>query len=171
MKSVILGVATLTTVLVVLMVGLLRSSSDVDPIAPGVSPRPSVTVQGDDDAEASTSNCNAEPRELPSGASPGSSRSEKGSDGELLVWGDGADRVALLAEIPAWVEPWVESSDLPVDHPQRVSVRGNDGVVIPVGDPPISQIFFAWRDGPCGYTVWVGPGLELDDAIDYASRF
>lgn len=117
-----------------------------------------------------SSDCSVEPSELPSGASPGSSRSEEGSDGELLIWGDGADQVALLAEIPTWLER-EEFLALPADHLQRVAVRGNDGVLIPVGEPPASQIILSWEEGRCGYVVWLGPGLELEAAADYASRF
>lgn len=151
MKSVIIGTTALAIILVIVMVGLFPSS-ELDPVTPEAKP---------------SSECLAEPRELPSGADPGQVRFER----DLRVWGDGADRVALLPEISEDTESWFESSDLPAGHRQRVSVRGNDGVVIPVGDPPLSQINFAWRDGPCDYTVWVGPGLKLKDAIDYASRF
>ena len=160
------GVAALATVMAgAVMAGAFRSPSSFDPLVPGESPRPTATPR-----DTSASNCDVEPRELPSGASPGPSRSEEGSYGELRVWGKGTDRVSLLTEVPPELE-LLGPSELPADHPQRVAIRGNDGVVIPVGEPPASQIFLAWEAGPCGYVVWLGPGLELEFATDYASRF
>ncbi len=49
--------------------------------------------------------------------------------------------------------------------------RGDPAIAIPVGDPPVGQITIGWSSNGCDYTVWVGPGLTLEEAIAYAQRY
>ncbi|TQM26967.1 hypothetical protein [Microcella putealis] len=84
-------------------------------------------------------------------------------------WGDGPDRVAQAvgsdARVAAGegyddVSAWPESSVVRVD--------GEPRLVLPVGDPGQIQIHFVVGD--CYYVNWVGPGLSIDEARDYAGR-
>ena len=57
------------------------------------------------------------------------------------------------------------------DGAPNARVRGRPASVIPIGDAPVSQIAIVWSVGDCTYTVWVGPGLTVDEAIEYAGRY
>lgn len=63
----------------------------------------------------------------------------------VFEWGAGENAVAVVvghfgAGDPAFL-------DLPQDSPQRVQVRGDPAVIIPVGDEGIGQIANTWRSG------------------------
>lgn len=108
------------------------------------------------------------PLALPSGAPPGPPRVEEIDGTWHLTWSLGAEEVTQAVEIkgntqaPAGLDP---------DAPPNAVVRGRPASVIPIGDPPVSQIAIAWSVGDCSYTVWIGPGLTVDDAIEYAGRY
>lgn len=164
------GVALLATVLTgAVVAGAFRSPVSVAPVTPGESPRPSVEGKISPPPE-SNSECAVKPRELPSGADSGASRSEEGDYGELQVWGKGIDGVWLLDDIPPELG-LPDPSHLPAGDPQRVTIRGNEGLALTIGETAASQIILTWRAKDCGYVVWLGPGLDLESAIDYASRF
>lgn len=110
------------------------------------------------------------PRQLPSGAEPAEGVSEVREGVQYVTWGIGDDQTIQAVGVFAVTLP-SEFDDLPIDSDQRVEVRGADALVIPVGDPPVSEIYFMWESDGCPYTVWVGPGLELGEAIAYAGRF
>jgi hypothetical protein len=110
------------------------------------------------------------PRQLPSGAAPAEGVSEVREGVQYVTWGVGDDQTTQAVGVFAVTRP-SEFDDLPIDSDQRVEVRGADALVIPVGDPPVSEIYFMWELDGCPYSVWIGPGLELAEAIAYAGRF
>lgn len=108
------------------------------------------------------------PRILPSGAPPGPHRVEEIDGTWQVTWSLGAEQVTQAAgmmgngQAPARLDP---------EAPPNAVVRGQPASVIPIGDPPVSQIAIEWSVGECWYTVWVGPGLTLDEAKEYAERY
>ena len=50
-------------------------------------------------------------------------------------------------------------------------VRGNPAAVMAVGDEVVGEILLLWHEGNCRYSVWVGPGLTVEEARDYAARY
>lgn len=85
-----------------------------------------------------------------------------------VAWGNGDDQVSQAVGVNRSAE-WFPN--LPADDPQRTAVRGDPAIAIPVGDPPVGQITIGWSSNGCDYTVWVEPGLTLDEAIAYAQRY
>jgi hypothetical protein len=117
------------------------------------------------------------PRQLPSGAEPGAPTTVVGDYGEeLVVWGEHEDRVWQVGGRDAVERPdfspadW-DFSDLAEDDAQLVDMDGHQRLVLPVGDPPVSQIQIRFVAGNCPYVMWIGPGLSLEDAVGYARRF
>lgn len=106
------------------------------------------------------------PRELMSGAPAGSLRMMGPGTFE---WGAGEDAVGVAVGQFRAGDP--ASLDLPRDSPQRVQVRGDPAVIIPIGDEGIGQIAIAWRSGDCPYTLWLAPGVTIEEAADFAARF
>jgi hypothetical protein len=103
------------------------------------------------------------PSELPSGAVTPAGRSIDLGAGPMVSWGSGIDTVMQRVE--------VYDSDVEMPPAERVTIRGLPGFVTPVGDGPESNIQMWWVDGDCLYLVWVGPGLTVDEAIEYAERY
>ena len=106
------------------------------------------------------------PRELMSGAAPGSPRALASGRFE---WGIGDDRLTEAVGEFGVGDP--SSLGVPEGSPQRVKVRGVDAVVVPVGDEGIGQIVITWQSGACPYTLWLAPGATIERAADYAARF
>lgn len=108
------------------------------------------------------------PRTLPSGAPPGPPRVKEIDGTWRVTWASGIEEITQAigrmgnGRLPAGL--------LPEQAPNAV-VRGHAASVIPIGDPPGSEIAIEWSVGPCSYTVWVRHGLTLDDAIEYAERY
>lgn len=81
------------------------------------------------------------------------------------AWGEGPAQVTLRAASPAVLPA------LPVDG-YPVEVRGESGLVIPVGDEGVGQILVRWgRGGDCAYAMWLEPPLGLEHAIQYAEDY
>ena len=85
-----------------------------------------------------------------------------------VVWGEGDDRVFQVVGVNH-NEEWFDV--LGDRDPQLTTVRGDRAAVIPVGDPPVGVIMIGWSSDDCDYTVWIGPGLTLKEAIAYARRY
>lgn len=133
--------------------------------APGS--RSSTTQSGQ--AVASKSCDPITPSELPRGSAPGDAvRSEE--DGiPYVTWGQGEERVTQAVGVVVVGAP--EDADIPEQHPQRVTVRGHEALVMPIGDPPLGEISISWGEASCAYTVWIESGYTLDEAISYAGRY
>lgn len=110
------------------------------------------------------------PRELVSGAP---ARSFRMVGPGTFEWGAGEDAVGVaVGQFPDGdPDGDPESFDLPPNSPQRVQVRGDPAVIIPIGDEGIGQIAIAWRSGDCPYTLWLAPGVTIEEAADFAARF
>lgn len=112
------------------------------------------------------------PVELPSGAPTTAARDNTQSPGQQVSWGSGTDTVTQRIDIQeaAFEMP-------PVDEVAEVLVRGHMGFVTIVTDwpqsidpaDPIVQI--GWAEGDCLYTVWLAPGVALDEALEFAGRY
>ena len=112
------------------------------------------------------------PAELPSGAPVGDPRPVEGDEadsGDRVQWGEGLDRVVQAVGADARtaagegnddVDNWPESAVVRVDGAPRL--------VMPVGDPGEIQIHVIIEN--CYYLHWVGPGLTIEEARDYAAR-
>jgi hypothetical protein len=107
------------------------------------------------------------PRTLLSGALPGPPRVEEIDGTWHLSWSLGAEEVTQAMEIKGNAQ----ALGLDPDAAPSAVVRGQPASVIPIGDAPVSQIAIVWSVGDCSYTVWVGPGLTVDEAIEYAGRY
>lgn len=103
------------------------------------------------------------PSELPSGAPTMAARDNIQSPGQLVSWGSGADTVTQR----------VEANEGPFEMPpaEPVIVRGQPGFVNAIGDSPDALIQMGWNEDDCAYMVWLGPGVTLEEAIDYAGRY
>jgi hypothetical protein len=110
------------------------------------------------------------PRMLPSGAPPGPPRVEQVDGIWQLAWSIGGEDTVIQAVQPAGGAGRAPM-ELAPDDGKDAFVRGQPASVIAIGDPPISQVAIVWSTGDCAYTVWVGPGLDLDEAIAYAGRY
>jgi hypothetical protein len=108
------------------------------------------------------------PRTLPSGAPPGAHRVKEIDGTWRVTWSAGVEEITQAVgrmgsgQWPAGLGP---------DAAPNAVVRGRPASVIPIGDPPGSEIAIAWSVGPCAYTVWVRRGLTLDEALAYAGRY
>lgn len=147
-----------------------------DEEAPDPIPTPTPPPEGDDESEdEQLADCEpVQPAELIDGSDPGEPELE--DDGQRATWGDGdvelSQATGLAIDDDAeMIEDWDDRVSFFEQGGQVVDVDGEDRVVAPVGDPPMSEIRIEfWRDD-CPYVNWVGPGFELDDVIDYAQRF
>ena len=98
------------------------------------------------------------PRILPSGAPTGAAQ-EIGQ--RTVAWGADQDRVVQrIGGSPL--------GDL-TDWPQSVTLRDTEALVVPIGDP--GQIAFVFTMNDCSYTTWIGPGITLRAARQYASSY
>jgi hypothetical protein len=108
------------------------------------------------------------PRTLPSGAPPGPHRVEEIDGMWRVTWSLGTEEVTQAVAM-------MDNGQAPIgsdpDGAPNALVRGRPASVIPIGDAPVSQIAIVWSVGDCRYTVWVGPGLTVDEAIGYAGRY
>jgi hypothetical protein len=86
-----------------------------------------------------------------------------------FAWGQGPDQ--LVEAVGTFAVGRPEEFDLPIDSKQRVEVRGEAAVAIPIGDDGVGQVALTWQSGDCPYTVWLAPGHSLDAAIRYAAAF
>lgn len=84
-------------------------------------------------------------------------------------WGAGEDAVRVAVGQSGVGDP--DSFDLPPDSPQRVRIRGNPAVIIPIGEEGVGQVAIAWRSGDCPYTLWLAPDVTMEEAADFAARF
>jgi len=103
------------------------------------------------------------PSELPSGAPTTAARDNIQSPGQHVSWGSGADTVTQR----------VEMNQGPFEMPpaEPVVVRGQPGFVNAIGEVPDALIQMGWNEDDCAYMVWLGPGITLEEAIDYAGRY
>jgi hypothetical protein len=106
------------------------------------------------------------PRQLPSGGEPGTMRRIEGEIVPIWEWGAGDETVRLAANHPAFSGP-----EFPPPQMFDAVVRGNQAAIQTVGDTELSEITLTWMEGPCTYTLWVGPGLSVQEAQDYGSRY
>lgn len=109
------------------------------------------------------------PSELPSGAPTTAGRyNVQAAPGQQVSWGSGSDTVTQA------VEPW----QAPFDPPDvRIVIRGQPGFATLVTDWPQSVdpgepvVQLGWVEDGCRYSVWIGPGVSLEEAIDFAARY
>lgn len=151
--------------------------SGVDDRGLGPTGAGSATSEVDGSDNVSTVCPAIEPLELPSGSPPGEPREVGGPMDErshedptpLTTWGSGNDSVSqaggevalkAMGESAFDSESWADE--------QVVLARGVERIVVPVGDPGQIQILFQQED--CYYINWIGPGISLEDAIEYAGR-
>lgn len=158
----------------ILSLGLVVGCASGGPTETPPEPGPTAAEPSDPDALLEFDEaCPAiEPRELPSGAPPGEPEIREAADTEppATIWGAGADQVVQAGGVVALAlagDDGFDTSSWAED--QIVEVDGVDRFVIPVGDPGQIQILFVVEG--CPYINWVGPGLTIEDALDYASRF
>lgn len=104
------------------------------------------------------------PKTLPSGAPAG--EPVTAADGRI-AWGAGTDLVIEAIGQLALGDP--DTLGVPPDSDQRVEIRGNPGVVLPIGDEGVGEIAIVWEAGSCRYTIWLAPGERLKEAITYAA--
>ena len=105
------------------------------------------------------------PTTLPDGTPVGEARLQEGDYGPLAVWGE-SSQYPVHQGFGYTVFDASELGDGPT-----TTVRGNNAVIVPIGDGHVGQIAVVWAENSCVYTVWVGPGLTLDDAIAYAESY
>lgn len=79
-------------------------------------------------------------------------------------WGSGENVVFQAAGSLA-------SPELAAPEALDVTVRGHAGHAADVGSDFFRQGAFAWEEAGCQYTVWLGRGMPVDAAIEYAARF
>lgn len=140
-------------VLIVAVLGLFSCSGNEET---KTEPRltPSASASSD---KPSASRCDAVPPDsLPSGATPGETQASRGG----FAWGAGRDRIAQQVGNPLRIgKGW----------PQRVAFRGDEAMLVPIGDP--GQIAFVFTLDRCTYTTWIGPGLTMGEAETYIATY
>jgi hypothetical protein len=105
---------------------------------------------------------------LPSGDSPGDPVDVVRDDVKVTVWGDEETGDAVLLLPDEEREPF----PLPNDSPQLVTNGSETIRVVPIGDPPVSQITLDLIEtSGCAHHYFIGPGVELDEAINFAQRW
>lgn len=145
-------------------------------LEPSLSPAatdPAATLRPTSDPSASPSATPAPPacapvapRELPNGDPPGTMRDVVGELGPTWEWGAGDNMVILAANHPSF-----SGSEFPPPEMFDAVVRGNPAAVQTIGDSELSTITLTWMEGPCTYTIWVGPGLSVEEAREYGARY
>lgn len=161
------SVPLLVSVVIAVTLSGCVSSSSSEPVSSGEpTGTPDASASLDDECEVIA------PAELPSGEPAGDTASFETDDpgaASHFEWGEGPDRVVQAVGSDARaaagegfddVSAWPESSVVRVD--------GEPRLVLPVGDPGQIQIHFVVGD--CYYVNWVGPGMSIDEARDYAAR-
>jgi hypothetical protein len=119
------------------------------------------------------------PRELPDGSGPGVARVETADDGSTLWrWGSGDGQVAQAARRigASGVASCAPGEMQALDGCQPLgdataTVRGHPAFVVAVGNEVESQVRIDWLEAGCAYQTWVGPGLTVEQALDYAARY
>jgi hypothetical protein len=104
------------------------------------------------------------PSEMPEGQPAGSYIQTLESGVLYGQWGSGQNVVYEAAgsvAFPQLADPGIV----------EVMVRGGPGRAADVGGEFFWQAAFAWEEAGCQYTVWLGRGIPLDAAIEYAARF
>ncbi len=118
--------------------------------------------------------CVAEPQAPPSlvdGSPPGSATIESVGTARSARWGDPDSPLTVVQGLDALVDP--QPLDDAVANGRAVTAGAMQALVIPVGDPPISEIMIALRDttDACLRLYRVGPGLLLDEATELARKW
>ncbi len=103
------------------------------------------------------------PRELPSGAEPGSPTEGVAGGTKQFVWGEGKDLVDLRLSLS------YRAPQDPVLH--EVKVRGNPGVVYRLAFEDHVQPILTWVQEGCDYTVFLDPSIDAETLAAYASRY
>lgn len=103
------------------------------------------------------------PRQLPSGASPGSPTEGVAGGAKQATWGTGRDRVDLRVGLSYFTD-----ADRALG---RMVIRGFDGVVYQSSSPQPNQIGVVWSEGDCDYVLFLDPSLTPEEVIDFASRY
>lgn len=106
------------------------------------------------------------PTQLPDGSPAGRSRQVMGEVVVMWEWGEGDNAVRQAINHPSF-----SGTELP--HPDLfdTEVRGEPAAIVMVGDSTLSHITITWVEGVCTYTIWIGPGVDFDEASEYALRY
>jgi hypothetical protein len=101
------------------------------------------------------------PARLPGGGPAGDVSLEWRESTWFARWGTDADSVQQ--SVGSYGLPDVEQAAF-----VPAQVRGEPARVVPAdGD----RLTLSWRDGDCRYTIWVGPGLTVEEVVEYAARY
>ena len=103
------------------------------------------------------------PRELPSGAAPGTAQEGVAGGAKQVAWGIGEDRVDLRIGIS-----YMASDDLRL---HRVTVRGNDAVVFQIIPTDQVGLGLTWKEAGCSYTVFLDDAVDAPSLVEYAARY
>jgi hypothetical protein len=76
-------------------------------------------------------------------------------------WGTDAD--AVQQSVGSYGLPDVEQATF-----VPAQVRGEPARVVPADG---GRLTVSWRAGDCRYTIWVGPGLTVEEVVEYAERY
>lgn len=101
------------------------------------------------------------PSRLPSGAPAGDVSLEWREATWFARWGTGAE--AVRQSVGTYGLPDVEQVAF-----VPAQLRGEAARVV---SPDGNRQAISWRAGDCRYTIWVGPGLTVDQAVEYAERY
>lgn len=154
-----------------------------DSAAEDATPVPPPTPDNDGfglDREAMSACKPIEPRELPDGSAPGEPE-DLGYDGQHVSWGKGDAEVRQatgLAALELLGDRQLAQAEYSLQHASQlvpeyvVDVDGNPRVLTPLDEPPTEgEMTITLSHDGCTYVNWVDPGVELEEARDYAKRF
>lgn len=149
-----------------LPVGSLATPSPAETAAESGTPTLAATTTAQATPQPSPDCQPVGPSQLPDGSPAGGSREIRGEIVDMWEWGEGDNSVTQAINHPSY---W--GAELP--HPDlfEIEVRGEPAVIVTVGDSTLSQITITWVEGGCTYTIWIGPGIDVDEASEYASRY
>jgi len=106
------------------------------------------------------------PTELPNGAPAGELREVLGEVVPMWEWGEGDNAVRQAANHPSY-----SGAEVPPPDMFTAELRGDPAAIMTVGDSTLSQITITWIEAVCTYTIWIGPGYDVEGASEYASRY
>lgn len=104
------------------------------------------------------------PAEMPEGQPAGSNIQTLESGVLIGQWGSGENVVFQAAGS-------IASPELASPEAVDVTVRGHPGHAADIGSEFFRQGAFAWEEVGCQFTVWLGRGVSVDAAAEYASRY
>ena len=104
------------------------------------------------------------PRQLPSGAAPGTPSTA--SEGTSTSWGTGPDEVRVASLFVRFsADPGAPSTY------RNASVRGQPALLIQIGDPPTAAFRLSWTESGCAFTMILPAGMTRAEALEYGSRY